>query len=52
MNIEIKKMQSDEEINSFPWKGSFTKDCATWETHDIETALSLLWHVHEYIRKK
>ena len=37
---------------SFPWKGSFTKDCATWETHDIETALSLFWHVHEYIRKK
>ena len=38
--------------NSFPWKGSFTKDCATWETHDIETALSLFWHVHEYIRNK
>ena len=41
-----------EAPDRFPWKGSFTKDCATWEAHDIETALSLFWRVHAYIRKK
>lgn len=35
----------------FPWKGTFTKKKATWETHDIETALSLFWEVHNYMKK-
>ena len=34
----------------FPWKGSFTNDCAVWETHDIQTAMSLFWKLHDYIK--
>ena len=37
---------------SFPWKGRFEERKAFWETHDIETALSLFWQVHEYIKKR
>ena len=37
---------------SFPWKGSFAERMAVWETHDIETALSLFWEVHAYIKKR
>ena len=36
--------------DSFPWKGEFTRKRAAWEAHDIETALSLFWWVHDYIR--
>nr|WP_297703941.1 M55 family metallopeptidase [uncultured Butyrivibrio sp.] len=35
----------------FPWKGSFEKRKATWEAHDIETALGLFWEVHNYMKK-
>lgn len=38
--------------DSFPWKGTFEDRKAIWETHDIETALSLFWYVHEYIKKR
>ena len=41
-----------EAPDRFPWEGSFTKELATWEAHDIETALSLFWRVHTYIKKK
>lgn len=36
--------------DSFPWKGTFDGRTARWEAHDAETALSLFWSVHEYIR--
>lgn len=38
--------------DSFPWKGRFEGRKAFWETHDIETALSLFWKVHDYIKKR
>lgn len=38
--------------DSFPWKGAFNSRTATWETHDIETSLSLFWRVHDYIKKQ
>lgn len=41
-----------EAPESFPWKGSFHDKTATWEAHNIETALSLFWQVHDYIRKR
>lgn len=41
-----------ETVDDFPWKGSFESGTAKWEAHDIETALSLFWRVHNYIRKK
>lgn len=37
--------------DDFPWKGSFNAGTAKWEAHDIETALSLFWRVHDYIKK-
>lgn len=37
--------------DNFPWKGSFNTKTATWEAHDIETALSLFWRVNDYIKK-
>lgn len=37
---------------SFPWKGAFEERRAAWEAHDTQTALSLFWRVHEYIRKR
>lgn len=37
--------------DSFPWKGTFHEKTAVWETHDIQTALSLFWKVHDYIRR-
>lgn len=40
-----------ESPDSFPWKGSFDRRTAVWETHDIQTALSLFWKVHDYIRQ-
>lgn len=36
----------------FPWKGLFTEECAEWEAHDIQTALTLFWRVHDYIKSK
>ena len=36
--------------DNFPWKGSFNDKTAKWEVHDIETALSLFWRVHDYIK--
>lgn len=36
--------------NDFPWKGLFTDKCAEWIAHDSETALSLFWEVHNYIK--
>lgn len=38
-------------LDDFPWKGSFDAGIAKWEAHDIETALSLFWRVHDYIKK-
>lgn len=37
--------------DDFPWKGTFDGRSAQWEAHDILTALSLFWQVHNYIRK-
>jgi len=34
----------------FPWKGSFSEKCAKWYAHDAETALSLFWKVHDFIK--
>ena len=34
----------------YPWKGRFSDKCAEWITHDSETALSLFWEVHNYIK--
>lgn len=36
----------------FPWNGCFHDRSATWEAHDLETALSLFWRVHDYIQKR
>ncbi len=33
----------------FPWKGNFNRNSAELTTHDILTALSLFWKVHDYI---
>lgn len=38
--------------DSFPWKGEFKDRSAVWESHDIETALSLFWRLHDYIEKR
>ena len=38
--------------DDFPWKGTFDGRSAQWEAHDIITALSLFWQVHNYIRKQ
>lgn len=35
---------------TFPFKGSFEEKTVQWETHDIEAALSLFWHVQSYFR--
>ena len=35
---------------NFPWKGSFSGTCAAWEAHDSQTALSLFWRVHDYVK--
>ncbi len=40
-----------EAPDSFPWKGTFQDRTATYEAHDIETALSLFWQLHAYIKK-
>ena len=40
-----------EAPDSFPWKGSFQSRTAKWEAHNAETALSLFWRMHDYIRK-
>lgn len=37
---------------NFPWKGSFGESSAEWEAHDVLTALSLFWQVHDYIKKR
>lgn len=39
-----------ESPRKFSWRGTFSNQCAAWETHDIQTALSLFWKVHEYIK--
>lgn len=39
-----------ESPENFSWKGSFTRQCAAWETHDIQTALNLFGEVHKYIK--
>ncbi len=36
---------------AYPWAGEFEKQKAIWATPDIESALSLFWHVHDFIRK-
>lgn len=41
-----------EAPDSFPWKGRFDGRTAVWEAHDLETALSLFWRVHDYIKKR
>lgn len=41
-----------EAPESFPWKGEFRGRTAVWEAHDLETALSLFWRVHDYIKKR
>lgn len=41
-----------EAPDSFPWKGTFNGRTATWETHDVQTALSLFWRVHDHIKKQ
>jgi len=40
-----------EAPSDIAWKGNFDLRKATWEAHDIETALSLFWRVHDYIKK-
>lgn len=39
-----------ESQRKFSWRGTFSNQCVAWETHDIQTALSLFWKVHEYIK--
>lgn len=39
-----------ESPENFSWKGNFTRQCAVWETHDIQTALNLFGEVHKYIK--
>lgn len=39
-----------ESPENFSWKGSFTRQCAAWETHDIQTALNLFGEIHKYIK--
>lgn len=41
-----------EAPETYPWAGCFDKRQATWEAIDIDTALTLFWHVHNYIRKE
>ncbi len=41
-----------EAPESFPWKGEFRGRTAVWEAHDLETALSLFWRVHDHIKKR
>lgn len=39
-----------EVLDDFPWKGSFDTRTAKWEAHEMETALSIFWRVHNYIK--
>ena len=39
-----------ESPRKFSWRGTFSNQCTIWEAHDIQTALSLFWKVHEYIK--
>lgn len=36
--------------SDFPWAGSFEQQKALWAAPNIESALSLFWYVHDYIR--
>ena len=38
--------------DGYPWKGQFRDGTATWEAHDLETALSLFWRMHDHIEKR
>lgn len=50
--LHLSKDYFFESPEQFAWAGHFEKHRAVWRTVDIDSALTLFWHVHKYIRKQ